>query len=136
MLEQGKKPKEVAELLNVTPRSVTRWRQQAKNPKRKKTGDPPGRKRKLTTRQVKKLEKALDRGAYAFGYAENYWTLDRIGQVIWQLFAVRYHPSGVWHVLDRMGWSCQRPQRRPFQRDDEAIEKWKAEELPRIKKVS
>jgi transposase len=85
---------------------------------------------------VKRLEKALDRGAYAFGYAENYWTLDRIAQVIWQLFEVRYHPSSVWHVMDRMGWSSQRPQRRPLQRDDEAIERWKEEELPRIKKVS
>lgn len=136
LLEQRKKPKEVAEILNVTRRSVNRWQQAARYPKRKKATRPPGRPRKLSEQQVKRLEKALDRGAYAFGYAENYWTLDRIGQVIWQLFEVRHHPSAVWHVLDRMGWSSQRPQRQPLQRDDEAIERWKAEELPRIKKVS
>jgi transposase len=136
LLEQGKKPKEVAEILDVTIRSVFRWRREAKHPKRKKATRLPGRPRKLSEKQVKRLEKALDRGAYAFGYAENYWTLDRIAQVIWQLFEVRYHPSSVWHVMDRMGWSSQRPQRRPLQRDDEAIERWKEEELPRIKKVS
>jgi len=30
-----------------------------------------------------------------FGYAGNYWTLDELRQVIWQLFGIRYHPSAV-----------------------------------------
>jgi len=136
LLEKGKKPKEVAEMLDVTRRSVNRWQQEARKPKKKKASRPPGRPRKLTEKQVKRLEKALDQGAYAFGYAGNHWTLDRISQVIWQLFEVRYHPSAVWHVMRRMGWSSQRPQRQALQRDDQAVEQWKAEELPRIKKVS
>ena len=102
LLAEGKTPKEVAEILEVT----------------------------------KRLEKALDKGAYAFGYAGDYWTLDRTAQVLWQLFGVRYETSAVWHVMQRMGWSNQRPQRRPLHRNEEAIEQWKKEELPRIKKVS
>ena len=115
LLEQGKKTREVAELLNVTMRAVQRWKYEVKHP-RKKAARPPGRPRKLSAKQVKRLEKALDRGAYAFGYAENYWTLDRIAHVIWELFEVRYTPSAVWHVMQRMGWSSQRPQRVPLQR--------------------
>ena len=134
LLGQGKKPKEVAEILNVTSRCVRRWRQESKQPKRKKATAALGRPRKITEKQVKKLEKALDQGAFAFGYAGDYWTLDRIAQIIWQLFKVRYHPSAVWHVMDRMGWSSQRPQRRAFHRNEEAIEKWKKEVLPEIKK--
>jgi len=38
--------------------------------------------------------------------------------------------------MDRMGWSSQRPQRRTFQRNEEAIEQWKKEVLPEIKKDS
>jgi len=136
LLEQGKKPKEVAEILNITVRSVYRWRQESKKPTRKKPASPLGRPRKIKEKQVKRLEKALDKGAEAFGYAGDYWTLDRIAQVIWQLFQVHYHPSAVWYVMDRMGWSNQRPQRRPFQRNEEAIEKWKKEVLPEIKKRS
>lgn len=136
LVESGKKPQEVAEILQVTRRSVDRWRQEARHPKKKKATRPPGRASKLSEKQVKRLEKALDRGAYAFGYAENYWTLDRIAQVIWQLFEVRYTTSAVWHVMQRMGWSSQRPQRVPFERDDGAVELWREEELPRIKKVS
>jgi transposase len=136
LLDQGKKPKEVAKILNVTYRTVNRWRQEAVSPKRRKANRLPGRPRKLAEKQVKRLEKALDRGAHAFGYAEDYWTLDRIGQVIWQLFAVRYHPSAVWPVLDRIGWSCQRPQRRALQRDEVAMEQWQEQVFPEIKKVA
>jgi transposase len=123
-------------MLEVTPRSVRRWRQQTKHPKRRHIHSPSGRPRKLAAEQEKRLEKALDDGAHAFGYAEDYWTLDRIRQVIWQLFGVRYHRSAVWHVLDRMDWSSQRPQRRALRRDDVAIEQWKEHVFPRIKKVS
>ncbi len=135
MLVRGKTPKEVAEILGVTRRSVNRWDHEARHPK-KKASRPVGRPRKLSNAQLKRLEKALDKGAYHYGYSDNCWTLDRIAQVIWQLFEERYEKSGVWHVMQRMGWSRQRPQRRPFQRDDDAIEEWKEEELLRIKKVS
>ena len=136
LLDAGKKPKEVAEILNVTSRCVRRWRQEAKTPKPKKATHLPGRPRKLSEEQIKRLEKALDQGSYTFGYVGDYWTLDRIAQVIWQLFEVRYHPSAVWHVLDRMGWSNQRQQRRPLHRNEEAIAKWQQEKLPEIKKDS
>jgi len=135
LLAHGKTSKEVAEMLEVTKRSVDRWQQGANKPKKKKALRAPGRPRKLSEKQLKRLEKALDKGAYAFGYAGNYWTLDRIAHVIWQLFGVRYHPSAVWHVMQRMGWTNQRPQRQPLHRDEEAIEQWKVEALPGIKKV-
>jgi len=136
LLEKGKKPEEVAEILTVTPRCVYRWRQESRQPKRKKAARSVGRPRKLTDKQIKKLEKALDRGAYAFGYAGDYWTLDRIAQIIWQLFQVRCHPSGVWYIMDRIGWSNQRPQRLALHKNDKAIETWKKEVLPEIKKDS
>lgn len=58
----------MAEILKVTKRSVDRWRADAKKPKKKKTGRLPGRPSKLSGKQVKRLEKVLDKGAYAFGY--------------------------------------------------------------------
>lgn len=136
LLAEGKTPKEVAEILDVTKRSVDRWQADAKKTNKKKAGRSPGRPRKLSAKQTKRLEKALDKGAYAFGYVGDYWTLDRIAQVIWQLFGVRYETSAVWRVMQRMGWSNQRPQRRPLHRNEESIKQWKKEELPRIKKVS
>jgi transposase len=135
LLNKGKPAREVAEIIGVTTRSVYRWQEQKKSPP-KKSERPLGRPDRLTGKQIRQLEAELDNGAYAHGYAENYWTLERIGHVIWELFDIRYVPSGVWHLLDRMGWSSQKPQRLAIQRDEEAIVSWKRRVWPRIKKVA
>jgi transposase len=135
LLRRGQPLSAVATAVGVTDRTVRRWQEVARKPKRR-AHRPPGRPRRLSAPQVRRLERALRRGAFAHGYASDYWTLDRVAQLIWQLFAVRYHPSGVWHVLQRMGWSCQRPQRRPFGRDDAAVAHWHRYIWPQIKKVA
>lgn len=135
LLRRGQPAREVAAAVGVTARTVRRWQQtegRSKQPSRL----PAGRPQRLSRQQVQRLERALHRGAFAQGYAGDFWTLDRIGQLIWQLFGVRYHPSGVWHVLRRLGWSCQRPQRRPFGRDEAAVAHWRRYEWPQIKKVA
>lgn len=135
LLAAGHKPSAVAKQLGVSERTVRRWRQEKRERRTRQIGRR-GRPSRLTTEQLTRLEKELARGAYAHGYPEDYWTLDRIGQVIWTLFGVRYHPSGVWHVLHRLGWSSQKPQRRAIQRDDAQIAHWKQRVWPRIKKVA
>jgi transposase len=135
LLESGKAIKEIARQMRTTERSVRRWREAAKHPKIKsKRG--PGKPGYLSKQQIQKLEWELLKGAYAHGYAEDYWTLDRIGHVIWELFGVRYATSGVWRLLSRMGWSNQRVQRLAIQRDEEKIQNWKVHQLPRIKKTT
>lgn len=133
---QGVPRSAVAAQIGVTERSVRRWEQESHQPTRKKASRGPGRPPFLSPKQLHRLEKALDQGAYAHGYAEDYWTADRIGHVIWELFGVRYESSGVWRLLQRMVWSSQKPQRQPLQRDDAAIRHWKRYVWPRIKKVA
>ena len=136
LLRQGKTPREVAAALGVTERSVRRWRQDSQHPKHKTPARPPGRPSRLSPKQLKRLEQELQRGAFAHGYGEDYWTLDRVAHLIWELFGERYHPSGVWHLLHRLGWSSQKPQRLSLQRVDEDIVQWRRNVWPRIKKAS
>lgn len=133
LLKEGKSAEEVAARMKVTVRSVYRWQQEQKQPK-PESERPPGKPAYLTKDQIKKLEQELLKGAYAHGYSEDYWTLDRVGRVIWDLYKVRYTPSGVWRLLDGMGWSCQKVQRLAIQRKDEAIRNWKRWVWPKIKK--
>ena len=135
LLERGNTVEQVAKQVGVTARSMYRWKQEVKHPK-EKSERQPGKAAFLLEGQIKQLEKELSRGAYAHGYVEDYWTLDRIGHVIWELFKVRYTTSGVWRLMDRMGWSCQRVQRLAIQRKDEAIVSWTRHVWPRIKKVA
>jgi transposase len=80
------------------------------------------------------LEQLLLKGARHYGFATELWTLARIVEVIRQHFEVTYDPSGVWHLLKRMGWSCQKPERRARERNDQAVVAWRKENWPRIKK--
>jgi transposase len=135
LLKGGASVEGVAAQAGVAAQSVRRWRREQKHPK-KKSERSPGRSAYLMKEQIQRLEKELLRGAYAHGYSEDYWTLDRIGHVIWTLFGVRYEQSGVWRLMTRIGWSSQKVQRLAIQQDDEAIANWKRRVWPRIKKVA
>ena len=136
LLDQGHGVREVAGMVGASPAAVTRWRQAYE-----KRGDAglrakphPGRPPKLSMKQRTKLIRLLERGPRRHGYRTELWTLKRVAEVIRKHFGVRYDPSGVWHVLRQMGWSCQKPERRARQRDEQAIERWREKDWPRIKK--
>ena len=138
LLRHGQSPEQVARRVGATERSVRRWQQEAKHPKPKSKSRrrSPGRPCRLTASQRRRLLRELERGAFHQGYAEDYWTLDRIAHVIWELFRVRYRSHSVWYLMQRLGWSCQKPQRRALHRDDEAVAHWKHYIWPHIKKVA
>lgn len=136
LLRRGLGPAEIAKRVGATPQSVCRWRRESKYPKRKRPVRPPGRPSRLSAFQLRRLVGALKRGAYAWGYAEDYWTLDRIAHLIWQMFHVRYRSSSVWYLMQRLGWSSQKPQRRGLARDENAVAHWKRSAWSRIKKLS
>jgi transposase len=136
LLRHGRSPAQVAKRFGTSTRSVRRWRSESHQSVRQPTQRAPGRPSRLSPSQRRCLVQALRQGALAYGYAEDYWTLDRIAHLIWELFQVHYQPSGVWRLLQRLAWSCQRPQRRTFARDDAAIAHWKRYVWPQIKKVA
>jgi len=136
LLDQGRSQAEVARELGVTPAAVSLWVKA-----RREGGDAalrarphPGPRPKLTAAQLARLEKLLLRGPRAFGYPTELWTLQRVAEVIQKTFRVSYDPSGVWHLLKRIGWSCQKPERRARERDEEAVVRWRKQDWPRIKK--
>jgi len=90
----------------------------------------------LTVAQQQQLERVLLKGAHVYGYPTDHWTLERIAQVIFQRFGVRYSASGTWSLMHRLGWSNQKMTRVGFERDEAAIAQWRARVWPRIKKVA
>jgi len=136
LLDQGFSQSEVARRLGVTPAAVCQWvkaRRQGGDEAlkaRPHTGRPPN----LDARQMKQLEKLLLQGPRKHGWRTELWTLPRVVELIATHFGVSYDPSGVWHVMSRMGWSCQKPERRARERDEDAIVTWRKKDWPRIKK--
>ena len=136
LFEQGRAPVEVAERLGVARRSVRRW--MAAYRKRGEAGiraqPASGRPPKLDVRARRRLEQVLFRGAKAAGFPTDLWTCRRVAQVIRRRFSVTYHVDHIGRLLRSLGWTPQRPQRRPIERDEARVQGWICEEWPRAKK--
>jgi transposase len=136
LLTQGVHQSEVARQVGASPQSVSRWaRQLAEGGRRslRKAGRA-GRRPRLTQKQLKGIEKALQRGPEALGYETSLWTSQRVADLIEREFAIQYHAGHVWRILRRLGWSCQRPTGRALERNGGAIRHWKKHRWPAIKK--
>jgi len=73
----------------------------------------------------------LRRGPRKDGCAAELWTCRRVAELIERTFGVMYDPSGVWHLLTRMGWSAQKPERQAREFDEDAIAVWRKQDWPR-----
>jgi transposase len=138
LLQQGHAGAEVARMVGVRPSSITRWKQgfEASGADGLKPKRHPGPSKKLSDRQRRQLPRLLLKGPRAYGYATDLWTFARVAALIEKRFGVRYDPSQVYRILKSLGWSSQKPERRARERDERAIEKWRTEDWPRIKKRS
>ncbi len=81
-----------------------------------------------------KVPELLERGAEAHGFRGEVWTCERVAIVIRREFGVSYHPAHVSRLLKGLRQSLQKPQRLSEQREEEAIEHWKEEKWPSLKK--
>jgi transposase len=136
LLQEGKGVRKVGRLVGAAPSSVSRWKQELDEGglEALKAKPHPGRPARVSTEQKKQLEQVLLKGPLAAGFATDLWTLARVARVIEREFGVRYHPGHVWYILRDMGWSCQKPERRARERDEAAIEQWRTEDWPEVKK--
>ncbi|HEY7490629.1 MAG TPA: winged helix-turn-helix domain-containing protein [Candidatus Tectomicrobia bacterium] len=137
LLEAGWGVRQVARHVKASPSSVRRWRDavtQYAEAGLDAKPHPGGSQPKLSLDQRHHLIELLSQGARAHGFRNALWTLSRIASVIERHFGVTYCPSGVWHLMRRLKWSPQKPERRARERDEKAIEKWPTEDWPRIKK--
>ncbi|MFE6554583.1 transposase [Streptomyces sp. NPDC057746] len=93
--EAVQKNGEIAAAVRISVRSVERWRRAWRE-----SGEAgvlskgsPGRSR-LSAVQIARLERELERGPLAHGWADQRWTLARIKTLIGRLFHVSYTVEG------------------------------------------
>jgi transposase len=137
LLEAGWGVRQVARHVKASPRSVRRWRE-AFAPHaeagRQAKPHPGGSHPKLPVDPRQQLVDLLRQGARTQGFRNELWPLGRIATVIDRHCGITSCPSGVWHLLRRLGWSPQQPARRARERDEQAIAKWPTADWPRFKK--
>src|SRR5260370_18915055 len=136
LLRQGLSQAQVARAVGGHRQSVSRWAQELEQSgvcglrQASRTGRPP----KLSPAQLRDLERTLQRGREAFGFASGLWTASRVRALIEYRTGVRYHEDHVWRILRKLNWSCQRPTGKALERNEETIRQWQKVAWPRIKK--
>jgi len=134
--QQGWSQKAIAEALGVTQGAVSQWMKRVaqRGVDALKRSPPPGAAPRLSSAQRAQLPELLAKGAEAHGFLGETWTQDRVRLLIKRHFGVSYHRDHVGRILKAIGWSVQVPIERASQRDEQAIERWKREQWPAIKK--
>ena len=125
----------IAEKLGVSGPSVHEWKVAWK--KKGVTGlraGTYGRVSKLSPEQERRVRTQVLKGAAAHGFRGDFWTLTRLTIAVKRLTSKEYKDRSVWHLMRRLGFSCQKPVRRSIERDEGTIRTWVNETWPQAKK--
>jgi transposase len=134
--QEGWPQQQIADALGVSKGAVSQWMKRAREGgvQALKRQPAPGASPRLSEQERAKVPELLAQGAEAHGFRGDVWTCERVAIVIRKEFGVSYHPAHVSRLLKALRQSLQKPQRRANQRDEEAIERWKLERWPSLKK--
>jgi transposase len=133
---QGWPQQHIAEALGVAKSSVSKWLAAARHGGQQalRARPAPGRPPSLSDAQKRWLPDCLWRGPQAYGFRGQVWTCARVAAVIEFEFGVRYHKGHVSRLLKELGWTPQVPLTRAVQQDEQAIERWRDDVWPTLKK--
>lgn len=107
----------------------------SKHTKEKVRGRRPGEQRALNPEQEKAIQKWITDDVpeqYKLEFA--LWTRKAVVELIREKFNITLSDRAVGNYLANWGFTPQKALRKAYEQNSEAVEKWKAEEYPQIKK--
>lgn len=138
LVESGKSRTEVAELLGVNRASVGIWHGLYKKGgyealKQSRRGRRIGSQRRLTKRQETNTQRAIqDKVPEQVKLPFALWTRRAVQDFIEARYGVSLPIRTVGEYLRRWGFTPQRPLKRAYEQNPEAVERWLQEEYPSI----
>lgn len=133
---EGDAADEIAEFLGISPRSFRRWLASYRDggPGGLAARPVPGRPRELHLTQEEIALRWLRDSPTEHGFTTELWTAARLTQLIEEEFGVRFNPRSLSAWLKDRGFTPQKPERVPRERDPGTIAAWLASDWPRIKR--
>jgi transposase len=133
----GEKPSEVAKSLGFYRTSIYRWLRayhregEAALKSRKAAGPEP----KLTEKQrLQVLKWIVGKDPRQYGFDFGLWTRRIVAALIEEKFGVKLTLPSVGRLLASLSITPQKPLRRAYERDEEAITEWKKKTYPKLRR--
>ena len=135
-VREGEKPSDVIASYGLCRTSIYRWlrAERKRGEKALKSTKGTGRPPKLTDKQKKQVRRWIcgkDPRQYAFDFG--LWTRQIISALIKERMRIELGLTAVGRLLAELNITPQKPLRRAYERDPQAIEKWKTETYPLIR---
>jgi transposase len=136
-VREGERPSSVVASFGFNRTTIYRWLKAAARPgvglaalrSRPATGRPPS----LTRRQEQQVFRWINgHDPRQYGLDFGLWTRSVVAELIGRKFHIRLGVTAVGELLAKLGLTPQKPLQRAYQRDPEAIEKWRREQYPAI----
>lgn len=130
---------DAGKLFGVTRQSVGQWVKAYREGgeealQAQKRGRPRGR-QSLTSRQAQTIQKLIiDRTPNQIKMPFYLWIREAVGLLIKRRFGVNLSVWTVGRFLNEWGFTPQKPIRRAFEQDPQAVRKWLKEEYPEIRR--
>ncbi len=101
--EMGWSQQRIAEAVGVTQGAVSQWFKRFRDGgiEALRHHPAPGRRAALTDEQFAQVPALMARGAMAFGFKDDCWTIKRVAAMLKQVFGVSYHPGHVSRLLQK-----------------------------------
>lgn len=132
----GESAIEVARSLGLGERSVYPWVRKAKQQGLDALAPLPraGRVKKLTDAQEAEVKRwVVGNDPRQYGFDFGLWTRQIVADLIKDRFGVDFTLPAVGQLLKRLGLTPQRPLRRAYERDDQAIKTWREVTYPKLR---
>jgi transposase len=136
-VQAGESPEVVIKTLGFSRACIYNWlaRYRAGGLQALRTGNRSGRPKKISGPQMKWIYRTIrDKDPRQLKFAFALWTRAMVADLIKTQFGTKLSLASVSRLLAQLGFSCQKPLNRAYQRDPESVEKWKREEFPEIQK--
>jgi transposase len=136
-VNEGERPSVVIKSYGLCRTTIYRWLRAQKQGGvgALKSRRAPGRQCKLTARQTEAVRRWIcGKDPRQYGFDFGLWTRQIVKELILTRFKKQVSITTVGRVLAGLGITPQKPLRRAYERDPEAIARWKTEEYPKLKK--
>ena len=138
-VREGESPSSVVVSYGFCRTTIYKWLNAASRPgiglKALRSTTAPGKPRTLTPRQEKQVFRWINgKDPRQYGLDFGLWTRAIVANLIERKFGVQLGQTAIGELLARLGLTPQKPLQRAYQRDPEAVERWRREIFPALAK--